>query len=57
MTETHEHTFPVLWPQGTIWAPGPCRDCGKTYDRAQAERQLAEAQAAMAATEDQGLPQ
>jgi len=49
----HEHKHPVQPPEGTLWNPGPCRICGKTYARAQAERQLAEAQAAMAATEDE----
>ena len=47
----HEHTHGVQPPEGTIWAPGPCRTCGKTWVRVQAEKALAEAQAAMAATE------
>ena len=47
----HEHAHPVQPPQGSMWEPGPCRICGKTYARAQAERQMAEAQAAMEATE------
>ena len=50
MTGEHEHAFPVQPPAGTIWAPGPCQ-CGKTYERDRAERQLREAQAAMEATE------
>jgi len=51
MADEHEHEFPVQPPEGSILAPGPCRACGKTWDRAQAERQLREAQAAMEATE------
>jgi len=47
----HECSFPCNPPGGTMWAPGPCTICGKTWDRAQAEKALAEAQAAMAATE------
>jgi len=47
----HECSFPVQPPEGTFSAPGPCRACGKTYDRAQAERLLAEAVEAMNATE------
>ena len=50
----HEHRFPCNPPGGTFWAPGPCVVCGKTYERAQAERQLKEAQAAMEATEPPG---
>jgi hypothetical protein len=46
----HRCAFPCNPPGGTFWVPGPCRICGKTYERAQAERQLAEAQAAMEAT-------
>jgi hypothetical protein len=49
-TEAHECAFPLQPPDGMFWAPGPCRICGKTYDRSQAERALAEAQAAMEAT-------
>ena len=45
----HECSFPCNPPGGTMWAPGPCSICGKTWDRAQAERMLAEAQAAMKA--------
>lgn len=47
----HKCSFPCNPPGGTMWAPGPCTICGKTWDRAQAEKALAEAQAAMAATE------
>lgn len=51
MSEQHEHSHPVQPPDGSMWAPGPCRICAKTWDRVQAERQLREAQAAMDATE------
>lgn len=47
----HKCGFPVQPPAGSWLNPGPCEVCGKTWDRAQAERALAEAQAAMAATE------
>lgn len=50
----HKCRFPLQPPEGTFWAPGPCRICGKTWDRAQAEQALAEAQAAMTATEKAG---
>jgi len=46
----HDCSFPCNPPGGTIFAPGPC-ECGKTYDRAQAETLLAEAVKAMNATE------
>lgn len=46
--EPHECSFPCNPPGGTFWAPGPCVTCGKPYAVAQAERQLAEAQAALA---------
>lgn len=46
----HECSFPVQPPRGSMGAPGPC-ECGKTWERAQAERMLAEAVAAMNATE------
>ena len=47
----HECSFPCNPPGGTFFAPGPCGACGKTYERAQAERVLAEAVRAMNATE------
>lgn len=50
LTAEHEHSFPCNPPGGSFWAPGPCTMCGITWDRAQAERLLQEAQAAMAAT-------
>ena len=50
----HEHAHPVQPPEGQIWAPGPCRICGITYARAQAERRLREAQAALGAPEVTG---
>jgi hypothetical protein len=46
----HECSFPVQPPRGSMGAPGPCQ-CGKTWERAQAEQMLAEALAAMNATE------
>lgn len=46
----HDCEFPVQPPEGTFLAPGPCRTCGKTYERSEAERALREAQAAMEAT-------
>jgi hypothetical protein len=46
----HKCAFPCNPPGGSFWAPGPCLICGKTYERSQAERQMAEAQAAMEAT-------
>lgn len=45
--EPHECSFPVLPPDGTIFRPGPCEECGKAYAVAVAERELAEAQAAL----------
>jgi len=54
-TAGHEHSFPCP-PGGTFWAPGPCSICGKTWDRAQAERQLREAQEAMAALDGGSAP-
>lgn len=51
----HKCAFPCNPPGGTMWAPGPCRICGKTWDRAQAENALAEARAAMAATEAEAV--
>lgn len=47
----HDCSFPCNPPGGTFFAPGPCRTCGKTYGRAQAETLLAEAVEAMNATE------
>lgn len=47
--EAHECGFPCQPPHGTIFAPGPCSTCGKPYLLAQAERQLADAQADLAA--------
>lgn len=47
----HKHAFPCNPPGGTMQAPGPCRICGITWDRAQAEKQLREAQEAMAAVD------
>lgn len=44
----HECSFPCNPPGGTFWNPGPCKTCGKPYVVAQAEAQLAEAQAALA---------
>jgi hypothetical protein len=52
--DVHKCSFPLQPREGTFWAPGPCRICGKTWDRAQAEQALAEAQAAMTATEKAG---
>lgn len=49
--DAHECSFPVNPPGGTMWNPGPCSVCGKTWDRSQAELALAEGQAAMAETE------
>jgi hypothetical protein len=46
----HECSFPIQPPYGTFLAPGPCA-CGKTFARSQAETLLAEAVAAMNATE------
>lgn len=47
----HKCSFPCNPPGGTFFAPGPCVTCGKTFERAQAEKLLAEALAAMDATE------
>ena len=47
----HTHNHSAQPPEGSIWNPGPCRVCGKSWVRTQAEKALAEAQAAMAATE------
>lgn len=52
----HECRFPVNPPGGSFFAPGPCQGCGKTYPRSQAEQMLAEALAAMDATEPPGPP-
>jgi hypothetical protein len=46
-TQAHEHAFPVQPPEGSIWAPGRCRICGKTWELAQAEKAMAGALAAM----------
>jgi hypothetical protein len=46
-TEPHKHKFPVQPPKGTFFAPGPCLICDKPYTLAQAERELAEAQATL----------
>ena len=51
MISGHEHTHGVQPPEGSIWDPGPCQVCGRSWARVQAEKALAEAQAAMAATE------
>jgi hypothetical protein len=50
----HECSFPCNPPGGFMRAPGSCSICGKTWDRAQAEKALAEAQSAMAGTEKAG---
>jgi len=50
----HKHAHPVQPPHGSIFRPGPCRICGTTYERARAEKALADAQAAMAATDPEG---
>lgn len=52
-TQAHEHAFPVQPPEGSMWAPGRCRECGKTWELAQAENAMAGAQAAM---EMAGMP-
>src|SRR2546423_1826305 len=49
----HEHAFPVQPPEGSIWAPGRCRECGKTWELAQAEKAMA---GALAAMEMAGMP-
>jgi hypothetical protein len=49
----HKCLFPCNPPGGSFFAPGPCA-CGKTYARSQAEQMLAEALAAMDATEPEG---
>lgn len=46
----HKCSFPVQPPGGSILNPGPCRTCGKTWPRYQAERAQKQAQAAMEAT-------
>lgn len=46
-TQAHEHAFPVQPPDGSMWAPGPCRVCGKTWELAQAEKAMEGAKAAM----------
>jgi len=52
----HECQFPLQPPEGSFWAPGPCRTCGKTYERSQAERALREAQEAMARLDGEPAP-
>jgi hypothetical protein len=49
----HECSFPVLPPLGSIASPGPC-DCGKTWDRSQAELMLAASVDAINATDPGG---
>jgi hypothetical protein len=49
----HNCSFPCNPAGGTFASPGPC-ECGKTYARSEAERMLAEAVAAMAATDPGG---
>lgn len=39
-----------------MWNPGPCRGCGKSWDQLQAEKQLAEAQAALASMGPSSAP-
>jgi len=51
MPADHECSFPIQPPDGSVTAPGPCSRCGKTWARSQAEQMLAEALAAMEATE------
>lgn len=46
----HECSFPIQPPDGSMTAPGPC-ECGKSWKRSKAELLLAEASAAMKATE------
>jgi NTP pyrophosphatase (non-canonical NTP hydrolase) len=41
----HEHAHSLQPPEGSYLAPGPCRTCGKSYDRTEAERGLAAARA------------
>lgn len=48
---SHKHEFPVQPPEGSWLNPGPCRRCGKTWALEQAEKDLADAQAALAAAE------
>jgi hypothetical protein len=48
----HEHSHPCNPPGGTMWEPGPCSVCGKSYDLAVAEAQLARAQAAVEAAKE-----
>ena len=48
----HECSFPCNPPGGSWLSPGPCVTCGKTWALAQAQRQLAGAQAAMAAAQE-----
>jgi hypothetical protein len=49
----HKCSFPVLPPLGSILSPGPC-DCGKTWDRSQAELMLAASVDAINATDPGG---
>jgi hypothetical protein len=52
----HKCSFPVQ-PPHFITRPGPCVTCGKTYVRAEAERQIAEARAVLDALDAQeGTP-
>jgi hypothetical protein len=53
-TTPHQCEFPLQPPEGSLLNPGPCRTCGRTWARDVAARALAEAQAAMAATEKAG---
>lgn len=52
-TQAHEHSFPVQPPEGSMWTPGRCRECGKTWELAQAEKAMA---GALAAMEMAGMP-
>jgi hypothetical protein len=54
MADEHKHAFPVQPPEGSLAAPGPCRVCGKTWARAEAERQLKEVQAVLATLDERG---
>ena len=52
-TEAHEHEFPLQPPEGSFFAPGPCRVCGKPWVLDQAEKAMEGAKAAM---EMAGMP-
>ena len=56
MISDHKHSHPVQPPLGTLRHPGPCTVCGKSWARVQAEKQLREAQDALAMLDAKAQP-